>query len=295
MSMKKPAAKSAQAVPMAKADVSLAYHIMDATNSFPVDVLRTCAPKAWRLAEAFGRASSSHASAMFVQLMVLVSLTLNAVQVKYSGLLGRFSNLVVIQHGPPGDSKSVILCVCLQILYYYDKKRYDKMLAQWKQDDKKARKAVKRNGAPRNGQGAPNQESAAAGDGEDETDDEEIARPSKPDQPDSVLNRCTMIGAGPFLEKQNGVALLALHEARGWMTGVFDGGPGGGVEDLNQIMDHDAYKNYPANSAGKFHIRNVHLPGILLMHLEEIIALVSKPDSLMGFARFLVGKISFSH
>ena len=64
-----------------------------------------------------------------------------------------------------------------------------------------------------------------------------------------------MVGAGQFLEKQNGTALLALHEGRGWLNGIFEGGAGGGVEDLNQIMDHDVYKNSPANSAGKFNIR----------------------------------------
>ena len=87
---------------MSKNDVSLAYHLMDATNPFPTDALSTCAPRAWRLASAYGRASSCHTSAIFTQLLVLISLTLGAVQVKYSGLLGRFSNLVLIQHGPPG-------------------------------------------------------------------------------------------------------------------------------------------------------------------------------------------------
>lgn len=84
---------------------------------------------------------------------------------------------------------------------------------------------------------------------------DDVPAPVKPEAPDSLLNRSTMVGAGQFLEKQNGTALLALHEGRGWLSSIFEGGAGGGVEDLNQIMDHDVYKNSPANSQGKFNIR----------------------------------------
>ena len=60
---------------------------------------------------------------MFVHMLCLVALTLNAVQVKYSGLLGKFCNLMVLQHGPPGDGKSIALWLDLHILSFFDKLR----------------------------------------------------------------------------------------------------------------------------------------------------------------------------
>ena len=40
-------------------------------------------------------------------------------------------------------------------------------------------------------------------------------------------------------------------------------GPSGGVEDMNQIYDHDLYKNSPANPTTKFYVRLPHVRSCL--------------------------------
>ena len=189
---------------------------------------------------------------------------------------------MVIQHGPPGDSKSVMLWLVCQILYYYAAKTYEERLAEWSQnvaEHKQARKTAKARAKKR------------AEDGGDESEDSDAPpAPKKPDKPDHLLNRGTWVGTGQFLEKENGAALLGLHEGKGWLCNTMDGGVGGGVEDLNQVMDHDVYKNSPANATGKFNVRNVHLPGIVLMHLQELFKEWQKDDSVVAMMRFLVCK-----
>lgn len=49
----------------------------------------------------------------------MLSLVLNAVQVRFGGILGKFPNIVMLQHGEPGDGKSIALWLVLQVLYYF--------------------------------------------------------------------------------------------------------------------------------------------------------------------------------
>ena len=121
--------RSGRAVDLAQPDtlsaseIQTAYRIMDTTNPFPAGVMLRVCPLAWRVAQALGRATSLHPSCVFVHLLILVATTLHAVQIKFGGILGRFCNLLMIQHGAPGEGKSVALWLSLQILYYYDKVR----------------------------------------------------------------------------------------------------------------------------------------------------------------------------
>lgn len=108
---------------MCKADLLLAYQLMDTTNPFPSASVAARQPLAWKVCCALAQAASLHPGCMFVHMLCLVALTLNAVQVKYSGLLGKFCNLMVLQHGPPGDGKSIALWLDLHILSYFDKLR----------------------------------------------------------------------------------------------------------------------------------------------------------------------------
>ena len=98
---------------MSQADVRLAYQLIDCMNPFPRDVVRRNSPLAWKVSEALGRATSVDASCVYVHLLLAESKTLNALMVKYGGILGKYANMIMIQHGAPGDSKSVILC-CLK-------------------------------------------------------------------------------------------------------------------------------------------------------------------------------------
>ena len=94
---------------MSQADIRLAYQLMDSSNPFPKDIVRRSSPLAWKVAEALGRATSMDASCVYTHLLLLDAVTLNGLMVKYGGILGKFSNLIMIQHGPPGDGKSVIV------------------------------------------------------------------------------------------------------------------------------------------------------------------------------------------
>ena len=82
---------------------------MDASNPFPVNEACAAMPLTWRLSSAVGKATSLHVSCMFVHLVVLISTVLGAVHVRYGGILGKFSNLLMLQHGAPGDGKSIAL------------------------------------------------------------------------------------------------------------------------------------------------------------------------------------------
>ncbi|CAK0821406.1 unnamed protein product [Prorocentrum cordatum] len=255
--------------------VRLAYQLMDSLNPFPVDVVHASSPLAWSVAGAVGRATSLHPSCVYVHLVILMSLVLDAVQVKYGGILGKFSNPLMIQHGAPGDGKSIALWLVFQVLAYFDKIR--NKVAKAAYDQKVRDKKDKR----RQGQGQAAEE-------EDSADEDQKLTP--PADVDSIFNKGTFIGLGQFLKGHGGVAYFGLHEGKTFMTDLFASGPGGGVEDLNQIMDHDLYKNHPANNQSKFNVRNVHVVGSVLMHLEEVERQARQSDSVAGLSRFLVGK-----
>eukprot|EP00971_Amphidinium_carterae_P226098 4484683-Amphidinium_carterae.1 len=99
-----------------------------------------------------------------------------------------------------------------------------------------------------------------------------------------------MLGLGNHLQQQDGVAYLALHEGKTWLGHVFENGQGGGVEDLNQLHDHDLYKNHPMSQGSRFSVRNPHVSGAVLVHLEEILHQAEQEDSVAGLMRFLVAK-----
>ena len=98
-----------------------------------------------------------------------------------------------------------------------------------------------------------------------------------------------LAGLGCLLEKQGGRAFLALHEGKSWLAEAFEQQKGGGLEDLNQILDHDIYKNNPATGQSRFHVRNPHVVGAVLLHLEELVDIAKKGDSVAGMPRFLIG------
>ena len=48
-----------------------------------------------------------------------------------------------------------------------------------------------------------------------------------------------------------------MDEGKPWLTEVFEQTKGGELEDLNQIMDHDIYKNNSAAGQSEFQVRNL--------------------------------------
>ena len=119
---------------MPKATVRCAYRLMEATCPFPCQRMEQAAPLAWKCAAALGSATSWATECVFTHLLILISLVLNALSTKYGGILGKFPNLLMIQHGAPGEGKSVALWMMFQILYYFDSLRTKIRLAKWRVD-----------------------------------------------------------------------------------------------------------------------------------------------------------------
>ena len=197
-------------------------------------------------------------------MLILVSLTLNALQTRYGGILGKFPNLLMLQHGAPGEGKSVALWL-FQILYFFDELRTKAKLEKYRIQKEEHRLAA---------QDSPHED---AKDG-----------PSKPEHSDSVHNKGTFLGMGATLEKQGGRGYLGLHEGKSWLSDASTDKPGDGFEDLNQLLDHDLYKNNPASGA-RFYVRNPHIVGSILLHLPELVRQAAQPDTVAGMSRFLIG------
>ncbi|CAK0841640.1 unnamed protein product [Prorocentrum cordatum] len=113
--------------------------------------------------------------------------------------------------------------------------------------------------------------------------------PAKAHAKVTISNKGTFIGLGNFMQAQGERAFLALHEGKAWLQQTFDYGPGGGIDDLNQIHDHDLYKNHPWNTQNRFSVRNPHLCGVVMKHTDEVHEQTQKPDTPTGMMRFLTG------
>ena len=216
---KRPHKPSPEVAAMSAADAQCAYRLIETRCPYPDAAMSRAAPHAWELCAALGRATSLSSACVFTHMLILVSLTLNALQTRYGGILGKFPNLLVLQHGAPGEGKSVALWLVFQILYFFDELRAKAKLEKYRVQKEEHRLAA---------QDSPHED---AKDG-----------PSKPEHSDSVHNKGTFLGMGATLEKQGGRGHLGLHEGESWLSDASTDKPGGGFEDLNQLLDHDLYK-----------------------------------------------------
>ena len=250
-----------QAPALTKGEIRTVYRILESHNPFPEQAVRRATPLMWAVASALGQATSLHASCVYVHLMILVATTLGAVQIKYGGILSRHCNLLMLQHGQPGDGKSVALWLDVQVLAFFD-------MIRERRAKKKHEEACQKH----------------------KDDPENHPEPAKKEHvKDTIFNKGTFIGLGNFMQAQGETAFLALHEGKTWLPQTFDNGPGGGIDDLNQIHDHDMYKNHPGNTQNRFLVRNPHLCGAVMMHIEELYDQAQKPDTTAGMMRFLIG------
>ena len=117
-----------------------------------------------------------------------------------------------------------------------------------------------------------------------------VEEPTKPPPQDSIVNRMTWVGLGQHMHQQDGCAILALHEGRTFLQHTFEGSVGGGIEELNQLSDHDCYKNTISSQSGRYWVKNPHLIALVMMHCEEIVQQASQEDSVAGLSRFLLAK-----
>ncbi|CAK0858472.1 unnamed protein product, partial [Prorocentrum cordatum] len=254
-------ADASQQLPaMTKGEIRTLYRILENQNPFPEEAARRATPLMWKVASALGKATSLHASCVYVHLMILVATTLGAVQLRYGGILSRHCNLLMLQHGEPGDGKSIALWLDVQVLGFYD-------MIRERRSKKKYEDAAQKH----------------------KDDPDNNPEPAKEHAKDTIFNKGTFIGLGNFMQAQGETAFLALHEGKTWLPQTFDNGPGGGIDDLNQIHDHDLYKNHPGNTQNRFLVRNPHLCGAVMMHIEEVYEQAQKPDTTAGMMRFLIG------
>ena len=191
--------RNAQAMPEERAmtgkDIREATKLLESTCPFPSESMAKNAPCSWLFAGALAKATSLDQSCVFVHLLIMLSLVLNSVQVRFGGILGKFPNLVMLQHGEPGDGKSIALWLVLQVLYYFDSIKTKHDAAKHRADLRRYEEAKKAF-------------EAASSVHDPELELEEPAPPSKPEKRDSVQNKGTFYG----------VSLALSDESPSWLV-----------------------------------------------------------------------------
>ena len=192
--------RNAQAMPEERAmtgkDVREATKLLESTCPFPSESMAKNAPCSWKFAGALARATSLDQSCAFVHLLIMLSLVLNAV--RFGGILGKFPNLVMLQHGEPGDGKSIALWL---VKYYFD-------------SIKTKRDAAKHRADLRGYEEAKKAFEAASSVHDPELEFEEPAPPSKPEKRDSVQNKGTFYGVSLALSDESPSCLVEKIEMR---------------------------------------------------------------------------------
>ena len=160
-------------------DVRQATKLLETMCPFPSETMAQTVPCSWQFAGALARATSLHQSCAFVHLLIMLSLVLNAVQVRFGGILGKFPNILMLQHGEPGDGKSIALWLVLQVLYYFDTIKSKHDAARHRIDSRRYEEAKRA------------YEGALA---INDPEAEEPVPPTKPEKRDSVQNKGTFYG-----------------------------------------------------------------------------------------------------
>ena len=111
----------------------------------------------------------------------------------------------MLQHGAPGDGKSIVLWLMVQVLSYFGKARDSVAKAHYRRGLQSYKQAM-----------ATGEESS-----------EDAVEQEKPIAAGTVFNKGTFLGSGTQLHAQGGSAYLALHEGKTRLAHVFENGPGG--------------------------------------------------------------------
>ena len=70
-----------------------------------------------------------------------------------------------------------------------------------------------------------------------------------------------------------GRAIMLMHEGKSRINGLLQGDSiVGAMDDFNMLADHDFYDNSVLAKESLITVENPHLTGILLMHIDEVIA-----------------------
>ena len=121
------------------------------------------------------------------------------------GIFGKFSNPLMIQHGAPGDGKSIVMWLIFQVLAHFDKVRNKVARPAFEKKAKEQKDKKRERGA------------GAAAEGDVVEKDAPLTQPA---ELDSIFNKGTFIGLGQFLKGQGSVAYFGLHEGKNFITGV---------------------------------------------------------------------------
>ena len=137
----------------------------------------------------------------------MLSLVLNAVQVRYGGILGKFPNILMLQHGEPGDGKSIALWLVLQVLYYFDNIKTKSDAIRHRRDLRRYEEAK-----------AAYEAAVAMND----TEVDEPVPPTKPEKRDSVQNKGTFYGRSglPVFSTSVKVSSLSALRSRFWLKHI---------------------------------------------------------------------------
>ncbi|CAE7564516.1 unnamed protein product, partial [Symbiodinium pilosum] len=157
---KRPHKPSPEVAAMSAADAQCAYRLIETRCPYPDAAMSRAAPLCLGVVCGIGTGDLFEFST------------------RYGGILGKFPNLLMLQHGAPGEGKSVALWL-FQILYFFDELRTKAKLEKYRIQKEEHRLAA---------QDSPHED---AKDG-----------PSKPEHSDSVHNKGTFLGMGATLEKQ---------------------------------------------------------------------------------------------
>lgn len=245
-----------------KKDAMLGYKLLLAESPFPVDAVRAARPLMWKLAEGLSQGLSLHPGRQFMHLMALGSLRLNAVKVDYSGILGVFPNLLLIDVGASGDGKSIGLWMDTQVMHYLRKKILQARLSAWE-----------------TAKAAFEAHDAAAG-----------APPPHPgNKPtwEELYDAGSVGGLGQQASENEGRVFWVKHEGKKTINSLLTGGPAGSMDDINALAEHAFAKNNPLNTGSRYRVENPHLCSYFLMHLEELVPLLeSGKDTTAGLQRF---------
>ena len=119
-------------VPFTKKDAMLGYRLMEARSEFPANDMAKYVPLSWNLSTAIAGGLSLDAGCEYCHILTNASLRLSCVKVPYSGMLGVFPNIMVLQDGASGDGKSIGLWFDTQVNRYLRKKVLARRMVAWR-------------------------------------------------------------------------------------------------------------------------------------------------------------------
>lgn len=185
-----------------------------------------------------------------VKLRVLVSSMLNAVNVTYSGITARLSNMAEIQHGASGDGKSIIVWLPSQALQAWQR------CMQYRADKAWAQRHVELVGW----------KSIPA----DQEGRQPLVRPGGNPMLKHVYRKGLLHGLAYDMQQYRGRATSLKHEGNIFLNSLMASSSAAGtMDELNVLMDHGLYSRSVLTAGHDIMVDNPHLCAYIAMHAAE--------------------------